>query len=52
MEPERLEDRLTRLEEERAAADRVYNERLTAVDGALLRLPDYPHAPPPHDEPS
>lgn len=50
MEPERLEDRLARLEEERAEADRIYNERLTAVDQALLRLPDYPHPPPPFDE--
>ncbi len=50
MEPERLEDRLKRLELERAEADRIYNERLTAVDGALLRIPEFPHAPPPYDE--
>lgn len=50
MEPERLEDRLARLEEERAEADRVYNARLTAVDNALLLTPDYPHPPPPFDE--
>jgi len=50
VEPERLEDRLKRLELERAEADRIYNERLTAVDGALLRIPEFPHAPPPYDE--
>ena len=50
MEPERLEERLKRLELEKAEADRLYNERLTAVDAALLREPDYPHAPPPYDE--
>jgi len=50
VERERLEDRLARLEEERAEADRVYNDRLTAVDNALLRTPDYPHPPPPFDE--
>jgi len=50
VEPERLEDRLKRLEEERAEADRVYNERLTAVDAALLRLPEFPHPPPQYDE--
>jgi trans-aconitate methyltransferase len=50
VEPERLEDRLKRLEEERADADRLYNERLTAVDGALLRLPEFPHPPPAYDD--
>lgn len=50
MEPESLERRLARLEQERADADRVYNERLTAVDGALLRRPELPHPPPPYDE--
>jgi O-antigen chain-terminating methyltransferase len=50
VEPERLEDRLKRLELERAEADRIYNERLTAVDAALLRIPEFPHAPPPYDE--
>lgn len=50
MKPERLEDRLARLEDERAEADRIYNERLTAVDRALLVLPDYPHPPPAFDE--
>jgi len=50
VEPERLEDRLARLEDERAAADRVYNERLTAVDRALLGIPEFPHAPPAYDD--
>jgi len=50
MEPERLEDRLKRLELERAEADRLYNERLTAVDAALLGIPEFPHAPPAYDD--
>jgi 2-polyprenyl-3-methyl-5-hydroxy-6-metoxy-1,4-benzoquinol methylase len=40
-------DLAARLEQERAAADRLYNEALTAVDGAiqsLLRLPQPPRA--------
>jgi SAM-dependent methyltransferase len=40
-------DLAARLEHERAAADRLYNEALTAVDGAvqsLLRLPQSPAA--------
>ncbi|GMV22311.1 MAG: hypothetical protein AMXMBFR57_22600 [Acidimicrobiia bacterium] len=50
MEPERLEERLKRLELERQEADRLYNDRLTAVDQSLLRLPEFPHAPPEYDE--
>lgn len=50
VEPERLEDRLARLEQERAEADRLYNERLTTVDRALLKRPEFPHPPPPYDE--
>lgn len=50
MEPERLEDRLARLERERANADRDYNARLTRVDQALLQRPEFPHPPPPYDE--
>jgi 2-polyprenyl-3-methyl-5-hydroxy-6-metoxy-1,4-benzoquinol methylase len=50
VKPERLEDRLERLEKERAEADRLYNERLTAVDVSLLRLPDFPHPPPAYDD--
>ncbi len=38
------------MEKERAEADRLYNERLTAVDVSLLRLPDFPHPPPAYDE--
>lgn len=51
MDPERLDDRLQRLDDERAAADRLYNERLTIVDRALLRAPeDFPHPPPAYDD--
>ena len=50
MEPERLADRLARLERERADADREYNERLTGVDQSLLKRPDLPHPPPAYDE--
>ncbi|MEO6223007.1 MAG: class I SAM-dependent methyltransferase [Vicinamibacterales bacterium] len=50
MEPERLADRLARLERERADADRHYNERLTGVDQALLKRPEYPQPPPAYDE--
>ncbi len=48
--PERLEDRLARLEQERSDADRDYNARLTAVDQALLQPGEVPHPPPPYDE--
>jgi len=50
VEPERLADRLARLERERADADRDYNTRLTGVDQALLKRPEFPHPPPPYDE--
>lgn len=50
MNPERLEDRLHRLDEERAEADRTYNDRLTLVDRALMREPEFPHAPPAYDD--
>jgi len=50
VEPERLDDRLARLERERANADRDYNERLTRVDQALLQRPEFPHPPPHYDE--
>ncbi len=50
MEPERLDDRLARLDLERANADRDYNARLTQVDQALLQRPEFPHPPPPYDE--
>ena len=47
---ERLEDTLRRLEQERDEADRRYNDALTAVDRAVLRMPDFPHPPPAYDE--
>lgn len=50
MEPERLEDRLARLEAERREADRIYNDRLTAVDAALVGDREIPHPPPRYDE--
>ena len=50
MEPERLADRLARLERERAEADQQYNERLTGVDQSLLKRPEFPHPPPAYDE--
>jgi O-antigen chain-terminating methyltransferase len=50
VERERLEDRLARLARERAEADRRYNEALTAVDRASLRVHDLPHPPPPYDD--
>lgn len=43
-------DDLTRLKAQREEADRLYNEALTALDGALLRVPEVPHPPPPLDE--
>ena len=50
VEPERLADRLARLERERAEADLEYNERLTSVDQSLLKRPEFPHPPPAYDE--
>ena len=50
MEPERLADRLARLERERADADQQYNDRLTGVDQSLLKRPEFPHPPPAYDE--
>jgi SAM-dependent methyltransferase len=41
---------LARLKTHREEADRLYNEALTALDGAQLRLPDLPHPPPALDE--
>ncbi len=42
---------LSRLKEERDAADRRYNEALTALDAALPEVPpDFPHPPPAPDE--
>ena len=47
---ERLEDTLRRLEDERDEADRRYNEALTELDRAVMRMPDLPHPPPAYDE--
>jgi SAM-dependent methyltransferase len=47
---ERLEDLLARLDHEQQDADRAYNAALTALDRALVRMPDWPHPPPPYDE--
>ena len=49
-EHESLEATLLRLKEERDEADRRYNEALTALDRALLRIPEFPHPPPAYDE--
>jgi hypothetical protein len=44
-------DDLEALKEERAAADRAYNEALTRLDRAIQQLPaDFPHPPPVPDE--
>ena len=39
-----------RLKQEREDADRAYNDALTALDGAVQRLREMPHPPPPYDE--
>src|SRR5262245_35752586 len=49
-EHEPLEATLKRLAREREDADRAYNDALTALDTALLRLPDLPASPRPYDE--
>ena len=43
-------DDLARLERDRKDADRGYNDALTALDGAIQRLREMPHPPPPYDE--
>jgi len=50
LEHETLETTLERLKKERDAGDRAYNEAFTALDRALMRLPEFPHPPPPYDE--
>jgi O-antigen chain-terminating methyltransferase len=47
---ESLEDTLRRLAREREDADRAYNDALTALDTALLRLPALPAPPRDYDE--
>ena len=49
-EHEPLEQTLRRLREERDAADRRYNDALTALDRALQQTPEFPHPPPAYDE--
>jgi SAM-dependent methyltransferase len=44
-----LHDLLARLEHERLAADRVYNDALTAVNHAIQPLPPLPDPAAPHD---
>lgn len=46
---QRLEDLVERLERERLAADRLYNDALTAVDRALSPAPLLPRSPQPAD---
>jgi SAM-dependent methyltransferase len=46
---QRFEDLLARLERERLDADRLYNEALTAVDGAIQVVPSLPGPPRPFD---
>jgi SAM-dependent methyltransferase len=50
MNHERLEDTLRRLKDERDEADRRYNDALTALDQAVMRVPDLPHPPPLYDD--
>src|SRR5262245_33183736 len=47
---ELLDDTLRRLTREREEADRLYNDALTALDTALLRLPELPASPRGYDE--
>ncbi len=48
-QPPPIEDLLARLDRERLAADRLYNDALTALDQALLAVPSLPSPPPPYD---
>src|SRR5690348_11414392 len=47
---EPLAQTLLRLKQERDEADRRYNDALTALDSALLTLPDLPPPPAEYDE--
>jgi SAM-dependent methyltransferase len=49
-EHEPLEETLGRLADERAEADRRYHEALTALDAAVVTVPDLPELPPAYDE--
>ena len=44
------EEDLAALKREREASDQRYNDALTALDAAVRRLRDMPHAPPDYDE--
>ena len=47
---EPLEATLSRLADERAEADRLYHEALTALDKAVPNVPDPPELPPGYDD--
>jgi SAM-dependent methyltransferase len=49
-EHEPLDATLRRLADERAAADRLYHDALTALDRAVFTAPELPQAPPAYDE--
>jgi SAM-dependent methyltransferase len=49
-EHEPLDATLQRLKNEREQADRIYNDAFTALDLALMKLPEFPHPPPAYDE--
>jgi len=48
-DPQTIEDLVARLERERAAADRAYNDALTAVDRAIQAMPPLPDRPAGYD---
>jgi SAM-dependent methyltransferase len=48
-DPQTIEDLVARLERERAAADRAYNDALTAVDRAIQTIPPLPNRPASYD---
>jgi SAM-dependent methyltransferase len=48
-DPQTIEDLVARLERERAAADRAYNDALTAVDRAIQAIPALPARPAGYD---
>jgi SAM-dependent methyltransferase len=48
-DPQTIEDLVARLERERAAADRAYNDALTAVDRAIQAVPRLPDRPAAYD---
>jgi O-antigen chain-terminating methyltransferase len=47
---EPLDETLRRLAREREEADRLYNDALTALDAAVLRVPEMPAAPGAYDD--